>query len=165
MLVRKTLFPLRGVLASALLSIALAPAFAGQALKQVDGAGRVTYSDQPVAGKRVVETLTFSGISAEERAEIEARRASLARQTEALRERLRERSSRLDHTVKEIQLSSRSLATAHSALENGLAPRPGERTGRRLNDAYFTRLAALEQRVVDANLRLDRLHEERNRLK
>lgn len=156
---------LRGIFAAVLLSIAWLPALAGQAFKQVDGEGRVTYSDQPVAGKRVVETLTFPVSSAEERAAVEARRASLAAQTQALRERLRERSAGLDHAVKEIRLAARSLATAQAALENGLAPRPGERTGRRLNDAYFTRLAALEQRVVDANLRLDRLHEERNRLR
>lgn len=122
----------------------------------------MTYSDLPANGKRVIRTLELPRASEAERAEIEARRQAIAAEAETLRVRLRERSAALDHNALEIRLASRMLAEAQRALDQGLAPQPGERTGRRFNDAYFTRIAGLEQRIVDARMRLERAYAERD---
>lgn len=147
------------------LAAASAKALATQVLKQADGDRRVTYSDQPVPGKRVVRTLDLPRATEAERAEIEARRDAIALEAEALRARLRERSASLDRNDREIRLGSRMLAEAQRALDNGLAPQAGERTGRRFNDAYFTRIAGLEQRIVDARIKLERAYMERDQIK
>ncbi len=147
------------------LVVAVDQVLATQVLKQADGDGRVTYSDQPVPGKRVVRTLDLPRATEAERAEIEARRDAIAREAEALRSRLRERSASLDRNDREIRLGSRMLAEAQRALDNGLAPQAGERTGRRFNDAYFTRIAGLEQRIVDARVKLERAYMERDQIK
>ena len=155
----------RSVLWACCLAAASGQALGMQVLKQADGDGRVTYSDQPVPGKRVLRTLDLPQASGFERAEIESRRTAIAREAEALRVRLRERTESLDRNDQEIRLGSRMLAEAQRALENGLAPQAGERTGRRFNEAYFNRIAGLEQRVFDARVRLERAYTERNRIK
>ncbi|MBL8383545.1 MAG: DUF4124 domain-containing protein [Burkholderiales bacterium] len=139
-----------------------APAAATQVFKQADGEGRVTYADRALPDKRVIRTMDLPRASDAERAEIEVRRQAIAGEAEALRERLRQRSAALDRNALEIRLASRMLGEAQRALESGLAPQPGERTGRRFNDAYFTRIAGLEQRLVDARARLDRAYAERD---
>ena len=155
----------RSLLCAFCLAAASGQALGMQVLKQTDGDGRVTYSDQPVPGKRVLRTLELPHASEDERVEIEARRAAIAREAEALRARLRERAESLDRNDQEIRLGSRMLAEAQRALENGLAPQAGERTGRRANEAYLNRIAGLEQRIFDARIRLERAYMERNRIK
>lgn len=140
-------------------------AMAMQVIKQADGEGRVTYSDQPLPGKRVVRTFDMPQSSEAEREEIEARRQAIAREADALRVRLRERADALDRNDRDIRMGASMLAEAQRALDNGLAPLAGERNGRRLNDAYFTRIAGLEQRIVDARVKLERAYMERNRMK
>lgn len=161
----KTSRDMRARVVAAVLLGAAVPAHATTVLKQADGEGRVTYSDAPVAGKRVVRTLSFPPMTEGERVEIEERRQAIEREASALRARLSERSASLDRSDREIRLATRMLEEAQRALENGLAPQPGERTGRRFNDAYFTRIAGLEQRIVDARLKLERAYMNHNQLR
>ncbi len=144
---------------------ASAQALATQVLKQADADGRVTYSDQALPGKRVLRTFDLPRRSEAEQAEIEVRREAIAREAEALRSRLRERSASLDRNDREIRLGSRMLVEAQRALDSGVAPQAGERTGRRFNDAYFTRIAGLEQRIGDARIKLERAYMERDQIK
>lgn len=155
----------RAVLLACCLAAASGTATGMQVLKQADGEGRVTYSDQPLPGKRVLRALELPQASEAEREEIESRRLAIAREAEALRARLRDRSEAFERNDREIRMGAAMLAEAQRALENGLAPQAGERNGRRLNEAYFTRIAGLEQRIVDARVKLERAYMERNRMR
>jgi hypothetical protein len=140
-------------------------AYAQEVLKQADSRGNVTYSDKPVPGKAVVKTLSFPPMTEAEKAEIEARRAGIAREADAIRARFREKRDALDKNDLDLKLAYRMLSEGEKALKNGLAPQPGERTGRRLNDTYFTRIAGLEQRITDARQRLERAYREKDKLR
>lgn len=132
--------------------------------------GEVTYSSQPVPGAREYKAIEMESLSPEQRRAgllLLQQEKSLSAKVDAQLQ-LREKEWRL--ADREIIAAQNGLANAESALQNGRAPLPGERSanvggGSRLTEAYFQRIRSMEARVEQAKQRLDQAYAARNALK
>ncbi|MFO1361554.1 MAG: DUF4124 domain-containing protein [Burkholderiales bacterium] len=142
------------VVAAALAAAGLPPALAQSIYKYVSPDGRVTYSQSPVPGARLVEELAPAPqVSA---ATLEAERARRAARDKALNDAADRRIASLDEASNEMNVWTARLRDAQAQLAAGREPLPGERTGvvfqgkSRLNEAYWARQAANEAAVAEA---------------
>jgi hypothetical protein len=122
--------------------------------------GRTIFTDRPVPGAVLEEELQRAA---------QPDPAAVAAQRAAARERAREASDRaadriaaLQSVDQEIRAATVALQQARAALDAGREPLPGERTGvaaegrSRLNESYWARQADNEERVLEAEARLER---------
>lgn len=145
--------------AAALAALALPPAVAQTIYKYVSPNGRVTYSQTPVPGARLVEELAPAPQVSP--ATLEANRAKRAARDRALLEAADRRLKSLDEAATELNVWSGRLRDAQAQLEAGREPLPGERTGvvyqgkSRLNEAYWARQTANEAAVAEAEAHVE----------
>ncbi|MBC7778862.1 MAG: DUF4124 domain-containing protein [Proteobacteria bacterium] len=146
-----------------------APGAVAQAIfKSVDSAGRVIYSQEPVAGAVTVEKVdvtpkvtvdrpapTSSGQGA-----ADAKRAETQRQNEDFRQRQQSRESQRQKAMDAVNAAERDVETAQKALEAGQeTSQVGDRQGiggvrSRPTDQYLDRVRKLEADVDAARRRL-----------
>jgi alkylation response protein AidB-like acyl-CoA dehydrogenase len=151
--------PVLLAVAAALAAVALPPAGAQTIYKYVSPNGRVTYSQTPVPGARLVEELAPAPQVSP--ATLEANRARRAARDKALNDAANRRIQSLDQASNELNVWSGRLRDAQVQLEAGREPLPGERTGvvfqgkSRLNEAYWARQATNEAAVAEAEAHVD----------
>ncbi|MCX7893508.1 MAG: DUF4124 domain-containing protein [Burkholderiales bacterium] len=147
------------LLPALLAAAAIASSAAAQSIfKYVMPDGRVVYSDKPVAGGRLDETLERA--QPPDPAAVAAARARQAEREKALAEAAARRAQSLQEAEDDLRTWSRRLEEARARLEAGREPLPGERTGivyqgrSRLNDDYWARQEANEAAVAEAEARV-----------
>lgn len=146
-----------------------APALAQTLYKYERPDGTIVYSDAPVKGARLLETLPAVPVPADP---APAQPAQAPARAPAPDESTAEapvpsRSEKLDSADTEVRAAQQALEGAKARLEQGAEPLPGERTATafgttRLNDRYFARQQALQQDLERANARLDEAYRKRN---
>jgi hypothetical protein len=147
--------------------------------KSVDSTGRVTYSQEPLAGavsvdkvdvtpKVIVDRPAGAGSAAAPNAAAEAKRAETARQSEEFRQRQLAREAQRQRAMDAVNAAERELDAAQKALIAGQeSDQPGDRQGvggvrSRPTDQYLERVQRLEAAVEAAK---KRLVEAQNRLR
>ena len=147
--------------------------------KSVDSTGRVTYSQEPLAGavsvdkvdvtpKVIVDRPAGAGSAAAPNAAAEAKRAETARQSEEFRQRQLAREAQRLRAMDAVNAAERELDAAQKALIAGQeSDQPGDRQGvggvrSRPTEQYLERVQRLEAAVEAAK---KRLVEAQNRLR
>jgi hypothetical protein len=153
--------------AGACLLLAGGAACAQVIFKSVDSAGRVIYSQEPVAGAVSVEKVDVSPKVVSERpagntgvSPGDAKRAETQRQSEEWRQRQQAREALRQKAVDAVTAAERDLASAQKALQEGQEPsQAGDRQGiggvrSRPTEQYLDRVRKLEAEVEAAKKRL-----------
>lgn len=147
--------------AAALVLAVVAGAASAQSIYRYRTAdGRTIFSDRPVPGAVLEEEL--QRVPAADPAAVAAQRAAARERARDASDRAAERISALQSVDQEIRAATVALQQARAALEAGREPLPGERTGvaaegrSRLNESYWARQAENEERVAEAEARLER---------
>ncbi len=155
----------------AALSSTAAPALAQTLYKYERPDGTVVYSDAPVKGARLVDTLPAVPVPPEPAASPapEPRPAAEPRAA-AEPPAPQTRTQKLDAADAEVRAAQQALDDARARLEQAAEPRPGERTmtaggTSRLNEGYFARQQALQDEIERANARLQEAYRKRNDLR
>ena len=131
--------------------------------KSVDSTGRVTYSQEPLAGAVSVDKVDVTP-----KAAAEAKRAETARQSEEFRQRQLAREAQRQRAMDAVNAAERELDAAQKALIAGQeSDQPGDRQGvggvrSRPTEQYLERVQRLEAAVEAAK---KRLVEAQNRLR
>lgn len=162
----------RPVLLALVLAAGASSAFGADTIyKSVRRDGSVVYGDEPVKGAARVTRLDMPR-PADNRSASAGASAPPAdgAAVEAATERARDRLLALDRVDMEIKSAARAVERAQEQLELAAEPQGGERTGNagggsRLNDAYFTRIGALQAQLEAAKQRLDDAYAKRNELR
>ncbi len=150
--------------------VAAAPALGQTLYKYERPDGTVVYSDAPVKGARLVDTLPAvpvppAPVAAPDHAPAtEPRPAAEPRAAEAPPPT---RTQKLDAADAEVRAAQQALDAAKARLEQGAEPLAGERTTTaggtsRLNEGYFGRQQALQEEIERANARLQEAYRKRN---
>jgi hypothetical protein len=136
--------------------------------KSVDSTGRVTYSQEPLAGavsvdkvdvtpKVIVDRPAGAGSAAAPNAAAEAKRAETARQSEEFRQRQLAREAQRQRAMDAVNAAERELDAAQKALIAGQeSDQPGDRQGvggvrSRPTDQYLERVQRLEAAVEETS--------------
>ncbi|HEY4999744.1 MAG TPA: DUF4124 domain-containing protein [Usitatibacter sp.] len=149
----------------------VSPAVASEMIyKSVAGDGSVTYSQVPAAGARQATSIDVETLTPAQRRAALLLRSREEKADQALADSLARLDGPWRRADKEIHDANEALTHAEAALQAGRMPRTGERLGNvgggtRLTEAYFRRLAELDDRVRMAKEQLDRAYEARNKLK
>jgi len=135
--------------------------------KSVDSAGRIIYSQEPVAGAVTVEKVDVSPKVVVDRpspatgqAAADAQRAETQRQSEEFRRRQDLREAQRQKAMEEVNAAERALEAAQKALVAGQEPTEvGDRQGiggvrSRPTEQYLDRVRKLEAAVEAAKKRL-----------
>jgi Domain of unknown function (DUF4124) len=131
-----------------------------QVYKNVMPDGSVVYSDKPMKGAGKSSAMDLPPPPTEADKANAAKRAQAdRREKEALHQRLDERRKKLDAADARVAVARQSLASAETALQQGLTPLPGEMKGNvgptaRPSEAYLERIANLERNVETAKKEL-----------
>jgi len=131
-----------------------------QVYKNVMPDGSVVYSDKPMKGAGKSSELDVPPPPTEaDKAKAAKRAKEDQREKEALNQRLDERRNKLDAADARVKVARQSLASAETALQQGLTPLPGEMKGNvgpsaRPSEAYLERIANLERGVETAKREL-----------
>jgi hypothetical protein len=134
--------------------------------KSVDSTGRVTYSQEPVAGAVSVEKVDVTPKVSVDRpagaagAAADARKAETARQSDEFRQRQQARDAQRQKAQEAVVAAERELEAAQKALVAGQeTDQPGDRQGiggvrSRPTEQYLERVRRLEMAVEAAKKRL-----------
>jgi hypothetical protein len=131
--------------------------------KSVDSTGRVTYSQEPVAGAVSVEKVDVTPKVSVDRpagAAADARKAETARQSDEFRQRQQARDAQRQKAQEAVVAAERELDAAQKALVAGQeTDQPGDRQGiggvrSRPTEQYLERVRRLEMAVEAAKKRL-----------
>ncbi len=159
--------------------LAAAGAYGQSIYKSVDSIGRVTYSQEPLAGavsvdkvdvtpKVIVDRPAGASGAAAPNAAAEAKRAETARQGDEFRQRQHAREAQRQQARDAVNAAERDVDAAQKALVAGQeTDQPGDRQGiggvrSRPTDQYLERVQRLEAAVEAAK---KRLLEAQNRLR
>jgi hypothetical protein len=131
--------------------------------------GSFVFSDKPIEGAKLVETIVLNPTRNVVASPPASSAGAKAATTEADRI-ARERSFAIESADAEIKAAQQAVADARQALQDGSEPGEGERVGNanggsRLRDEYFQRVARLEQELKDALDRLDEAYKQRDQVK
>jgi hypothetical protein len=157
------------IVVPALLATAV-PALAQTLYKYQRPDGTVVYSDAPVKGARLLETLPAVPVPPEPAPAPAPAPGAAAPETPAAAEvppPAPTRTQKLDAADAEVRAAQQALAAAQARVEQGTEPLAGERTmtaggTSRLNETYFARQRALQEEVERANARLGEAYRKRN---
>jgi hypothetical protein len=155
-------------IAFALTLAAALPAEAETIYKQQQPDGSIVYSDHRIKGAKLLYKVSIP----DELTPPAAQAAAPGPNAEAvtLNKRLRERSDALDRAQREIVGAGQALDKARRELDVGKEPLGGEAQssamgGTRVLPQYYDRVKKLEDKVAQAQARLDRAYEAWNQLR
>lgn len=150
---------------------------ATRAYRQVMPDGRVIYSDKPVKGAKIVETITVEPAGKRNVVDVDTNRKPAAepRPVPVPVDRVAAipaagKTRTLKDAQSDVIRAEMALEDARRRQQSGVEPLPGERTGNvngtsRLNRDYWARQEALAQDVQEAQEQLRKAEAERNRLR
>jgi hypothetical protein len=150
---------MRLVLIAAALTAIAPGALAQDVYKHTDPSGRVTYSDDPAAGKGTVERVQIPSQPGGKPA------AGLSEADKKLLGQANERTANLDHATDDTVAAFNALRAAEARRERGIEPLEGERSGRRYRPEYWERQQALGRDVEEARASLNDALARRNALR
>jgi hypothetical protein len=138
--------------------------------KSTGPTGRVTYGWAPAPDAVTTEKIEVQTLSPAQRHAISQLREANAEAARAAKSYSDRRRAQWNQVERELRAAHADLRRAESALERDRALRTGDTLrnkngGMRYTQAYFDRIAALEQRVTAARQRLDRAYDARDALK